>query len=107
VTPIDNSSYRLFFYQDKKDEIYHYGSEEHPKISKIAKLSLVAKCCKIRKIQPCEVSKVLRAVKITIFEPKVVIFTARVILKYSKFANFTGAYFPYFTTFRNQTLQFY
>jgi hypothetical protein len=34
---------------------------------------------------------VLRAVKITIFEPKVVIFTARNKLKYSaKFANFTG-----------------
>jgi hypothetical protein len=36
---IDNStsSYRLFFYLDKKDEIYHYSSKEHPKISKIAK----------------------------------------------------------------------
>jgi hypothetical protein len=32
----------------------------------------------------------------------------RVILKYSKFANFTRLYFPYFTTFRNhETLQFY
>ena len=35
---IDNSSYRLIFYLDKKDEIYHYSSKEHPKISKIAKL---------------------------------------------------------------------
>ena len=26
---------------------------------------------------------------------------------YTKFANFTGLYFPHFTTFRNQTLQFY
>jgi hypothetical protein len=34
---IDNSSYRLIFYLDKKDEIYHYSSKEHPKISKIAK----------------------------------------------------------------------
>jgi hypothetical protein len=25
------------FYLDKKDEIYHYSSKEHPKISKIAK----------------------------------------------------------------------
>jgi hypothetical protein len=33
----DNSSYRLIFYPDKKDEIYHYSSKEHPKISKIAK----------------------------------------------------------------------
>jgi hypothetical protein len=35
---IDNSSYRLIFYLDKKDEIYHcYSSKEHIKISKIAK----------------------------------------------------------------------
>jgi hypothetical protein len=34
---IDNSSYRLIFYPDKKDEIYHYSLKEHPKISKIAK----------------------------------------------------------------------
>jgi hypothetical protein len=36
---IDNSSYRLIFYLDKKDEIYHYSSKEHPKISKIAKFN--------------------------------------------------------------------
>jgi hypothetical protein len=30
---IDNSSYRLIFYLDKKDEIYHYSSKEHPNIS--------------------------------------------------------------------------
>jgi hypothetical protein len=34
---MDDSRYRLFFYLDKKDEIYHYSSKEHPKISKIAK----------------------------------------------------------------------
>ena len=34
---IDYSSYRLIFYLDKKDEIYHYSSKEHPKITKIAK----------------------------------------------------------------------
>jgi hypothetical protein len=34
---MDDSSYRLIFYPDKKDEIYHYSSKEHPKISKIAK----------------------------------------------------------------------
>jgi hypothetical protein len=34
---IDNSSYRLIFYLDKKDEIYHCSSKEHRKISKIAK----------------------------------------------------------------------
>ena len=34
---IDNSYYRLIFYLDKKDEMYHYSSKEHPIISKIAK----------------------------------------------------------------------
>jgi hypothetical protein len=34
---MDDSSYRLIFYLDKKDEIYHYRSKEHPTISKIAK----------------------------------------------------------------------
>jgi hypothetical protein len=34
---MDDSSYRLIFYLDKKDEIYHYSSKENPKISKIAK----------------------------------------------------------------------
>jgi hypothetical protein len=34
---MDDSSYRLIFYLEKKDEIYHYSSKEHPKISKIAK----------------------------------------------------------------------
>jgi hypothetical protein len=33
---MDDSSYQLIFYLDKKDEIYH-GSKEHPKISKMAK----------------------------------------------------------------------
>jgi hypothetical protein len=37
VIEIDNSSYRLLFHLDKKDEIYQYSSKEHPKISKIAK----------------------------------------------------------------------
>jgi hypothetical protein len=37
----DDSSYRLIFYLDKKDEIYHYSSKEHPKISKIAKYNPV------------------------------------------------------------------
>jgi hypothetical protein len=32
-TGMDYSSYQL----DKKDEIYHYSSKEHPKINKIAK----------------------------------------------------------------------
>ena len=65
----------------------------------------------MKKIQPCEVRKlcnifVLRAVKITTFGSKIVIFT-RVIQIYTKFANFTGLYFPHFTTIRNQILQFY
>ena len=53
---------------------------------------------------------VLRAIKITIFEPEVVIFPAcntSTNIQYTKFANFAGLYFPHFTTFRNQTLQSY
>ena len=49
----------------------------------------------------------LRAGKITIFEPEVVILTARIIQIYTKFANFTGLYFLHFTTFHNQTMPFY
>jgi hypothetical protein len=40
---------RLNFDPDKKDEIYHYTSKEHPKINKIAKFGC-KKCCKIRKV---------------------------------------------------------
>ena len=49
----------------------------------------------------------LRAGKITIFEPKVVIFTARNTNNFTKLANFTGPYILHFTTFSNQSLQFY
>ena len=34
---MDDSSYQLILYLDKKDEIYHYSSKEHLTISKIAK----------------------------------------------------------------------
>ena len=50
---------------------------------------------------------VLRAVKLTTFGSKMVIFPARIIQIYTKSANFTVLYFPHFTTIRNQTLQFY
>ena len=39
----------------------------------------------------------LRAIKITILEPKVVIFLH--VVKYTKFANFTGLYFTHFPKF--------
>ena len=46
---MDDSSYRLNFDPDKKDEIYHYIAQKS--ILKLVKLqSLVAKCYKIRKI---------------------------------------------------------
>ena len=52
-----------------------------------------------------------RAVKIIIFSQEVVIFFARntiyKILIYTKLVNFTRLYFPHFTTFYNQTEQFY
>jgi hypothetical protein len=35
------------------------------------------------------------------------LFFPPVMQMYTKFANFTGLYFPHFTTIRNQTLQFY
>jgi hypothetical protein len=77
---IDNSSYRLIFYLDKKDEIYHYSSKEHPKISKIAKFWL-QNVVKYGKYSPVKLvnfeyfSILLRAVKITTFGSKMVIFT--------------------------------
>ena len=46
------------------------------------------------------------ATKIDVFFPKSVNF-GRVIQKYTKFGNFTGLYFSHFTTFRNETLEFY
>ena len=53
---------------------------------------------------------VLRGEKVTIFAAilaqKWKLFP-RVIQMYTKFANFAGLYFPYFTTFRHQTLPFY
>jgi hypothetical protein len=39
--------------------------------------------------------------------PKMVAISARNIQKYTKFANFARLYFTHFTTFHNQTLQFY
>jgi hypothetical protein len=43
------------------------------------------------------VLSILRAEIVTIFEPEI----------HTKFANFARLYFPSFTTFRNQILQFY
>ena len=40
---IDNSYYRLIFYLDKKDKIYHYSSKEHPKLVKLQSLQNVVK----------------------------------------------------------------
>jgi hypothetical protein len=42
---------------------------------------------------------------VTIFEPKMVTISAR--NTYTKFANFARLYFPSFTAFSNQILQFY
>ncbi len=52
---MDDSSYRLNFDLaiDRKNKIHHYSYRKS--ILKLVKLqSLVAKCCKIRKIQPCK-----------------------------------------------------
>ena len=46
---MDDSSYRLNFDPDRKNEIHHYIARKS--ILKLVKLqSLVAKCCKMRKI---------------------------------------------------------
>jgi hypothetical protein len=48
---LTNGQFQLstnFLSIDRKDEIYHYSSKEHPKISKIAKFGF--EICKIRKI---------------------------------------------------------
>jgi hypothetical protein len=108
---MDYSSYQLIFYLDKKDEIYHYSSKEHPKISKIAKFG----CEMLQNTENMALRNsvanfdilVLRAEKCTPLSARKWRIFPRVILKYSKFANFTGLYFPYFTTFCNQILQFY
>ena len=77
---IDNSIYRLIFYLDKKDEIYHYSSKEYPK--KLVKLqSLVAKCFKggkdsLVKLENFEYFSITHG-KITTFGSKMVIFTVR------------------------------
>ena len=65
---------------------------------KLVKLpSLVAKCCKIRKIYAAEVANFVYF-SITHEKPYT---------KWQKFANFANVYFSYFATFRHQTWQFY
>jgi hypothetical protein len=46
---MDDSSYGQNFDLDKKNEIQYHSWKEHLKVSKIAQ-SLVANCCKMRKI---------------------------------------------------------
>jgi hypothetical protein len=51
---------------------------------------------------------ILRAEIITIFVSKMITISARnANLIITEYANFARLYFPYFTTFRNQSLQFY
>jgi hypothetical protein len=57
---MDDSSYRLIFYLDKKDEIYHYISKSILKLVKLQ--SLVAKLAnvvKYEKYNPVKYSKFL------------------------------------------------
>ena len=75
---------------------------------------LVAKCSKIRKLWPGEVYefgyKCITHAKAYhfsgIIDPKVVGFRVRSTFV-CKFPNFARPHFPHFTTFRNQTWQFY
>ena len=59
--------------------------------------SLGAKCCKDVTLLSTANSPVEKRLSIL----------RCLILKYTKFANFTGVYFSHFTTFPNQTLHFY
>jgi hypothetical protein len=77
---MDDFSYRLICYLDRKDEIYHYSSKEHPKISKIAKFGCEmlqnTKNIALWNFQILSIL-VLRAGKFTTFGSKVVHFPAR------------------------------
>jgi hypothetical protein len=88
---MDNLHVRLNYNRSKEKGIKHHSKKEHNEISKIAKFG-------------CEILYmfVLRAEIVTIFGSKIVI--PHVMQTYTKFARL---YFPYFTTFRNQILQFY
>jgi hypothetical protein len=56
INPMDDSSYRLIFYLDRKDEIQHYSSKEHPKISKIAKFAWLRNVVKYEKYGPLKLA---------------------------------------------------
>ena len=100
---LDNSHYRPIFYLGKK--VYSRKS-----ILQLVKLqSLVAKCCKMQfALQSSQIlyTFVLRAEIATTFAPKTVAISARNTKVY-KICKLCKAFFSHFTTFRNQTLQFY
>ena len=75
---MDDSSYRRNFDLGKKNEIHHHSY-----------------------------TFVLRAEVCTTFGSKVGQISARIIQEHTKFAKFAGLYFPHFTTFRDQSLQFH
>ena len=87
---------------------YHHSLKEHPMFSKMQ--SSAVKCCKMQKIQPCEVGKFC----IYLYYGQksdnqlilLIIIFLRVIQMYTKFAKFARLYFLQFTTFHNQTSQF-
>ena len=81
-------------------------------ILKLVKLqSLVTKCCKMRKIWHFKCSKfciLLYCVqKFAPLSAQKWCTFLHIIQKHTKFAKFAGLYSPHYTTFRDQTLQFY
>jgi hypothetical protein len=78
---MDVSSYRRNSDLDKKNEIHYHSSKKHFKMSKIAKFAceLLSKSEENIALWSSQILYIFasRAEKITIFEPKVVIFTAR------------------------------
>ena len=106
---MDQLHYGQNFEKSWNRKIYHHSIEEHPKISKTAKFG----CETVENVENVSLWRlqilyifVLRTENWYQHRENGINFQC-VIQKYTKFANFAGLYFPHFTTFRDQTLQFY
>jgi hypothetical protein len=85
---IDLSPFEWNFDLDKSGQKFHHSLNEHHKVSIIFR-SFVAKCCKMRFNWSSDYQFPF------------------VIQNDWKTANFARLYYPHFTTFRNETLEYY
>ena len=97
------------FEKSPNRKTHYHGIVEHPKIGKFAKFG----CENVVKCGKCKPVKIANFVYFCITHGKLIP-TSRKRYQFSvrntkdtKFANFTGLYFPHSTTFRDQTLPFY